>query len=624
MKKIIVVVALTVALASSPAARLVAAESLSPAEAKSGWKLLFDGESTKGWRGYKKDKPGTGWTIVDGALTRTGAGAGDIMTAGQYEDFELSIEYKISKGGNSGIMFHVRENAKSAPWSGAEIQVQDNVDGHDPQKSGWLYQLYDTKEDATRPAGEWNHMHIRIAKDQCVVYMNGLRYYRFVKGDADWKKRVANSKFADVEGWGEATKGHIALQDHGNEVAYRNIKIRELTVGKPVPGPVDNTLAVRPVVAFPQIEWDGWSAEADDGKVRAFRPIVLTHANDGSDRVFVATQRGVLHVFQNDQKVKESQVFLDIESKVAYSDRQNEEGLLGMAIHPNFKDNGELFIYYTTRDARQTSVISRFRVSKDDPNEADAKFEEEILRIKQPYWNHNGGTIEFGPDGKLYVALGDGGAGNDPHGNGQNLSTLLGSILRIDVDKKSDGKNYAIPSDNPFVGQKDARGEIWAYGVRNIWRLSFDRESGLLWAADVGQNLWEEVDIIRRGGNYGWNLREGAHSFGPKGTGPQDRLIEPIWEYDHEVGRSITGGVICNSDRIPELKGTYIYGDYISGRLWALKYDAAANRVVSNDSIPSTSALQPISFGTDEQGDVYMLVVTPTGRGIYRFEKSGK
>lgn len=621
MKKLLFHAMLIAALAAlSPS--VYGDEILSPAEAKAGWKLLFDGESTTGWRGYKKDAPGEGWTVVDGALVRSAAGAGDIMTEGQYEDFELSLEYRISQGGNSGIMFHVLENARSAPWSGPEIQVQDNVDGHDKQKSGWLYQLYSTREDATRPAGEWNHLHIRIAKDQSVVYMNGIRYYRFVKGNADWKRKVAASKFADTPGWGEATKGHIVLQDHGDEVAYRNIKIRELTVGEPVADPSDKVLDVKPVVAFANLEWAGWDSESDDGRVRSFRPIVLTHANDGSNRIFVATQRGVLHVFPNDQQVKKSKVFLDIESKVVYNDRQNEEGLLGMTFHPNYKENGQFFIYYTTRDEPQMSVISRFRVSKNDPDKADPKSEEVIMRIKQPYWNHNGGTIEFGPDGMLYVALGDGGAGNDPHGNGQDLSTLLGSILRIDVDKKSDGRNYAIPQDNPFVGHKDARGEIWAYGVRNIWRLSFDRESGALWAADVGQNLWEEVNIIRRGGNYGWNLREGAHPFGVQGSDAREGLIEPIWEYDHEVGRSVTGGVVCHSDRIPELQGAYIYGDYISGRLWALKYDAAANKVISNDSIPSSAALQPISFGSDQNGDVYMLVVTPTGKGIYRFEKS--
>ncbi len=595
--------------------------SLSSAESKAGWKLLFDGNTTGGWRNYKKDTIGKGWSVVDGALTRTGGGAGDIITAEQYEDFELSLEYNISPGGNSGIMFHVLENARGAPWSGAEIQVQDNVDGHDPQKSGWLYQLYKASEDATRPAGEWNHLHIRISKDGSSVHMNGIRYYKFTIGNADWKSRVAKSKFADTPGWAEATKGHIVLQDHGNQVAYRNIKIRELTPGKPVVDPIDRKLALRPAIAFPNLEWDGWSTDSDDGRVRSFRPIVLTHANDGSDRVFVATQRGVIHVFPNDQKAKRSNVFLDIESKVVYKDRQNEEGLLGFTFHPNFKENGQFFIYYTTRDRPQTSVISRFRVSKDDSNKADAKFEEEILRIAQPYWNHNGGTIEFGPDGKLYVALGDGGAGNDPHGNGQNLSKLLGSVLRIDVDKKDAGKNYSIPEDNPFVGQPGALGEIWAYGIRNIWRLSFDAETGLLWAGDVGQNLWEEINIITRGGNYGWNLREGAHPFGRKGSSPREDLIEPIWEYDHEVGRSITGGVVCQSDRVPELKGAYVYGDYISGRLWALRYDAAANKVISNEGIPSSSALQPISFGSDQHGDAYMLVVTTNGRGIYRFER---
>jgi glucose/arabinose dehydrogenase len=596
--------------------------SLSHAESQSGWKLIFDGKTMTGWRNFKKDSVSDGWSIVDGALTRSGNGAGDIMTDAQYEDFELSIEYKISKGGNSGIMFHVDESAKSAPWSGAEIQVQDNVDGHDPQKSGWLYQLYEAKEDSTRPAGQWNQMHIRISKDQSVVSMNGIRYYRFKKGSDEWKQKVAKSKFADTPGWGEATKGHIVLQDHGNEVAYRNIKIRELTPGKAVPDPSDRVLAVRPAVAFPKLEWEGWSEESDDGRVQPLRPIVLTHANDGSNRIFVATQRGVIHVFPNDQNAKQTKVFHDIQSKVVYNDRQNEEGLLGFAIHPNFKENGQFFIYYTTRDDPQTSVISRFRATKPASNQADAGFEEEILRIKQPYWNHNGGTIEFGPDGMLYVALGDGGAGNDPHGNGQNKSTLLGSILRIDVDHHDDGLKYAVPKDNPFVADKDARGEIWAYGVRNIWRLSFDRETGQLWAADVGQNLWEEINVIERGGNYGWNLREGAHPFGSKGTGRSDSLLEPIWEYDHEVGRSITGGVVCNNDRVPELNGTYVYGDYISGRLWALKYDMAGKKVVSNASIPSTSALQPISFGQDEQGDAYMLVVSPSGRGIYRFEST--
>jgi glucose/arabinose dehydrogenase len=544
------------------------------------------------------------------------------MTKEQYEGFELSFEYNISKGGNSGVMFHVQEDARSAPWSGAEIQIQDNADGHDPQLSGWLYQLYKSPVDTTRPAGQWNHVQVRIAPDQSVLHMNGVRYYRFKKGSKDWNQRVAKSKFADTPGWGEATKGHIVFQDHGDPVAYRNIKIREIKPGEPASDPVDGTLKIKPVASFPKLKWKDWEPVTADGKPQAFRPIVLTHAGDGSNRVFVATQRGVIHTFPNDQHAEQTEVFLDIEKKVSYNDKQNEEGLLGLAFHPQYRKNGEFFIYYTTTEEPQTSILSRFRASQPESNKAEANFEEEILRIKQPYWNHNGGTIAFGPDGMLYVALGDGGAGNDPHGNGQNLATLLGSILRIDIDHKDDGKAYAIPKDNPFVGKSDARGEIWAYGVRNIWRLSFDRDTGALWASDVGQNLWEEVNIITRGGNYGWNLREGAHTFGKDGSGPRDDLIEPIWEYDHEVGKSITGGVVYRGKKLPELAGCYVYGDYISGRMWALKYDSAKKKVVSNMAIPSRSTMQSISFGEDEAGEVYFTIVTPNGRGIYHFEKS--
>ena len=527
--------------------QLVAAESLNQltdAEKKAGWKLLFNGQNLNGWRNFKKDKPGSGWKIVDGALTRSEKAAGDIMTKSQYGSFELSFEYNISKGGNSGVMFHVLEDAKSAPWSGPEIQIQDNVDGHDKQLSGWLYQLYEARMDATRPAGEWNHIHVRISPEVSELNMNGIRYYRFKKGSKDWDARVAKSKFAGTPGWGKSTKGHIVFQDHGNLVAYRNIKVRTLKPGQAVANPIDGTLKLKPVVAFPKLTWSDWEPVDGDGKPQSFRPIVLTHAGDGSNRVFVATQRGVIHTFPNDQNAEKSEVFLDIQSKVAYNDRQNEEGLLGFAFHPKYSENGEFFIYYTTTEEKQMSVISRFRASKPGSNKADAKFEKEIMRIKQPYWNHNGGTIAFGPDGMLYVALGDGGAGNDPHGNGQNLSTLLGSILRIDVDSKSDGKGYAIPKDNPFVGKREARGEIWANGVRNIWRLAFDRETGSLWASDVGQGLWEEINIVTRGGNYGWNLREGAHAFGKNGVGPRNDLIDPIWEYDHGVGKSITGGVV--------------------------------------------------------------------------------
>lgn len=201
---------------------------LTSEEEAAGWKLLFDGASTKGWRNYKKQEVGAGWKVEDGALSRVAGGAGDIITDGKYDAFELSLDYKISKGGNSGLMFHVTEEG-GAPWhSGPEIQVQDNKDGHDPQLSGWLYQLYKPEIDATKPAGEWNTLRVLITPEKCSVTMNGKPYYEFVKGSKDWDERVAKSKFASMAGFGKATSGHICLQDHGNPVSYRNIKIRPI------------------------------------------------------------------------------------------------------------------------------------------------------------------------------------------------------------------------------------------------------------------------------------------------------------------------------------------------------------------------------------------------------------
>ena len=603
------------------AARAADSNALTAAEKLAGWQLLFDGKTVAHWRNYRSDTISDGWKVVDGALARVAKGAGDIISVEQYDSFELSLEFRISRGGNSGLMYHVLESDKVGPaFSGPEIQIQDNVDGHDPQKCGWLYQLYPASVDATRPVGEGNQLRVRITPEQCSTHMNGVRYARYVKGNADWKKRVAASKFAKFTGFGEATKGHICLQDHGNPVAFRNIKIRKLDGNTDRLDPVDGKLAYKPVVAFPDLQWSGWQAESDEGRLQPLRPIALTHAGDGSNRVFVATQRGVIHTFRNDQGATQTRIFLDLSKKVRYSDRQNEEGFLGIAFHPNYKDNGEFFAYYTTRDAKQTSVISRFRASQSNPDQADPKFEEELLRIKQPYWNHNGGTIAFGPDGRLYIGLGDGGAGNDPHRNGQNLNVLLGSILRIDVDRKDPGKNYAIPDDNPFVNTKQgARGEIWAYGLRNVWRLGFDRQTGDLWVTDVGQDLWEEINLVKRGGNYGWNLREGTHTFGSRGSVPNKKLEDPIWEYDHEIGKSITGGYVYRGKRLPQLQGKFLYADYVSGRLWALEYDRKGKRVIANYGLHSDRK-PVISFGEDETGEVYFMVVSNDGRGIYRFD----
>lgn len=364
--------------------------------------------------------------------------------------------------------------------------------------------------------------------------------------------------------------------------------------------------------------------------VRAFphldfiRPIVLTHAGDGANRVFVCSQLGKVLVFENNQQASEAKEYLDIESRVVYKDSENEEGLLGMAFHPKYKQNGELFIYYTTVDEPHTSVISRFKVSKEDPNKADPKSEEEILRIPQPYWNHNGGTICFGPDGYLYVGLGDGGLAKDPHGNGQKLATLLGKVLRIDVDHHDAGLKYAIPKDNPFVGKPGARGEIWAYGIRNIWRMAFDRETGALWAGDVGQDLWEEIDIIVGGGNYGWSVREGAHPFGPNGVEARADIVEPVFEYDHEVGKSITGGNVYRGKQVPDLVGKYLYADYVTGKVYALDYDLKTNKLNGNYEIPGNIA-PVMSFGEDEQGETYYMTVHPDNHGqLFWFQSAEK
>jgi quinoprotein glucose dehydrogenase len=359
-------------------------------------------------------------------------------------------------------------------------------------------------------------------------------------------------------------------------------------------------------------------------RLEVARPILLIHAGDGSNRAFIASQLGKVYALPlgpGDQNLdgREHHLFLDISSRVVYKDNENEEGFLGMAFHPRYKQTGEFFVYYTTTAAPHTSVISRFRVSKDDPNRADPDFEEEILRIPQPFWNHNGGTIVFGPDGYLYIGLGDGGAANDPFGHGQNLGTLLGSILRIDIDRKDPGKNYAIPKDNPFVGKTGACGEIWAYGLRNVWRMAFDPATGLLWAADVGQDTWEEINLIHRGGNYGWNLREGKHPFGRFGAGPRDDLVEPIWEYHHDLGKSITGGHVYRGKRVPELVGHYMYADYVTGRIWALKYDPKQG-VTANRPIPG-NIFPVMSFGEDEAGEVYFM--RPEGK-LYRFVRQEK
>ena len=323
------------------------------------------------------------------------------------------------------------------------------------------------------------------------------------------------------------------------------------------------------------------------------RPVDLQP--DPLGRLWIVEKLGHIHLFQNGQ-LNIDTPFLDIEDRV--NDESNEMGLLGLALHPNFSQNGYFYVNYT--GARGDTFISRFTASE---NSVDPNSEVILLRVKQPYPNHNGGTMNFGPDGYLYMGLGDGGSGGDPEGNGQSLDTLLGKILRIDVDSK---EPYAIPADNPFGD------EIWAYGLRNPWRMSFDSATGDLYIGDVGQDTWEEIDFIPAGSpggeNFGWDHREGMHDF--EGGGPAD-MIEPIAEYRHsEGGCSVTGGYVYRG-AMPEWNGIYLFGDYCRGIVWGLirSGETWQKQLLFDTNFAITS------FGQDTNGEVYIL---DNDGGVYR------
>ena len=297
------------------------------------------------------------------------------------------------------------------------------------------------------------------------------------------------------------------------------------------------------------------------------RPVQAIQQPGDAVNLFILEQPGrILVADPSKRDTKEAPVFLDIRERV--NDGGNEEGLLSIAFHPDFPKKREIYCYYTAAKPRR-SILSRFTVSEDGRT-ADPASEQVLLVQSQPYSNHNGGTVLFGPDGYLYLSLGDGGAANDPHHYAQNMDTFLGKVLRIDVNKAGEGGDpYAVPADNPFVGKEGAKPEIWALGTRNIWRMAFDAKTGDLWAGDVGQNIWEEVSLIRKGGNYGWNAREGFHEFsGGRGDGPFE---EPVVEYHHREGMSITGGQVYRGKEIPALDGVYIYADFVSSNVWGIR-----------------------------------------------------
>lgn len=332
-------------------------------------------------------------------------------------------------------------------------------------------------------------------------------------------------------------------------------------------------------------------------------PVDLQQPKDGSGRLFVVEKAGTIRIVQNG--TVQAVPFLDITEKV--ESLADEMGLLGLAFHPAYAQNQRFFVHYD-RDVngQLQSVISEFAASTSDAGRADPSSERILLTVNQPFTNHKGGQMAFGPDGFLYIALGDGGSEGDPLGNGQNRQTLLGKILRINVDAAPPaGAQYAIPSDNPFL-EGSGLPEIWAYGLRNPWRLSFDRYTGRLFAGDVGGDLREEVDIIERGGNYGWNIVEGSLCLTPPSGCDSTGLISPIAEYDHSEGNAIIGGYVYAGNAIASLQHAYVFGDLGTGKIWTLREssDGSWNRA----SLLNANG-QISSFGQDEAGEVYVLVL---------------
>lgn len=339
-------------------------------------------------------------------------------------------------------------------------------------------------------------------------------------------------------------------------------------------------------------------------------PVDIQIAPDGSKRMFVVEQGGTIKVFQNSKDVASASTFLDIKNKVTSG---GERGLLGLAFHPDFKTNGYFYVNYTTGTPLKT-VIARYKAESPTSNTASSS-ETILLTFSQPFDNHNGGSLLFGKDGFLYIAVGDGGSGGDPNNYSQNKKSPLGKILRIDVNSTTKG-NYGIPADNPFVGNTEGnQEEIFAYGLRNPWKMSFDTESNQLFAADVGQNKREEINLITNGGNYGWRLKEGVDCYNPASNCDQTGLIEPIHDYDHtNDDKSITGGYIYRGESVKALKGRYIYGDFVSGRIWALETE---NNRKKNNSLLLENNGAISTFGLDENGEVYFANIR-TGK-ISRF-----
>ena len=336
--------------------------------------------------------------------------------------------------------------------------------------------------------------------------------------------------------------------------------------------------------------------------VKLKRPVQILCRPDQPSLLYVLEQPGRIIVLDRERPdMTEPEVFMDIRPEVRM--KNNEEGLLSMAFSPTVAKDDFVYLYYSASSPRR-SLLSRFTIG--DEGRADPDSEKILLEIEQPWGNHNGGTVAFGQDGMLYLSIGDGGAANDPMNHAQNLGTLLGSVIRIDPSGADGDLPYAIPADNPFVDQKDARPEIWAYGLRNIWRMSFDRETGKLWAGDVGQNKYEEVDVVESGGNYGWRIREGFHAFRADESAPEGvELVDPIVEYPRGDGISITGGHVYRGSAKPAAAGTYLYADYRSGRIWGIRAEDG-KLAKGPDQVARMRNSLIASFGEDADGEIWI------------------
>lgn len=340
-------------------------------------------------------------------------------------------------------------------------------------------------------------------------------------------------------------------------------------------------------------------------------PVYLTHAGDRSKRLFIVEQAGSIRVLKGGKLLSEP--FLDIRDRVVF---EGEMGLLSVAFHPNFSKNRRFFVNYTAKlKTKLYSIVSEFHACE-DLSAGQKDTERVLLKLSQPFPNHNGGLNLFGPDGYLYIGFGDGGAGNDPYNNAQSLKTLLGKILRIDVDKKTGKLPYGIPDDNPFVKAQGVLPEIWAYGLRNPWRFSFDAATGRLYAADVGQNAREEIDVVEKGKNYGWRFMEGficTPSISPNCK--KEGLELPVIDYPRDQGVCVTGGYVYRGNAIPGLCGAYVYGDFGSGKIWALRYDG---KKVTKHGVLLSTEMMISSFGEDEKQELYVVDYRGT---LFKFTK---